>query len=73
MDIISLDYAENPKKGSKIFMESNIKIIGSQNIERSAEGAHRIFMANHFQVQQAARNYHAELCTLYPLASTKVA
>lgn len=60
-----------PKEGPKIFMESDIKITGMQNTKRSTEGACRIFMPNHSQVQRAARNDHAELCTLYPLASTK--
>lgn len=70
---ISPDRAENPKKGPKMFTESDIKIIGTQNIERSAEGARCIFMPNHSQVQQVAHNDHAELCTLYLLASTKAA
>lgn len=70
---ISPDRVENPKKGPKIFTESNIKISGTQNIERFAEGARHIFMPNHSQVRRVARNDHAELCTLYPLASTKAA
>lgn len=70
---ISPDRAENPKKGPKIFTESDIKISGTQNIERPAEGARCIFMPNHSQVRRAARNDHAELCTLNPLASTKAA
>lgn len=65
---ISPNCAENPKKGPKIFTESNIKITGTQNI-----GARHIFMPNHSQVRRVAGNGHAELCTLYPLASTKAA
>lgn len=65
------DRAENPGKAPEIFMESDIKISGTQNIERPAEGACRIFMPNHSGVERAAGEEHAELCALYLLASTK--
>lgn len=73
VNIMSVDRAENPKTGPKIFTESDIKIIGTMNMERSTEGASHIFMPNHSQVRQAASNDHAELCTFYPLTSTKAA
>lgn len=70
---LSPDCAEKPGNATEIFMESDIKISGTQNIERSAEGARHIFMPNHSQVQRAARKDHAELCALYPLASCQAA
>lgn len=34
------DQAKNPKKGPKLFMESDIKISRTQNIDRSTKGAY---------------------------------
>lgn len=70
---LSSDRAEKPGKAPEIFAESDIKISGTQNIERSAEGARHIFMPNHSQVRRAARKDHAELCALCPLASCQAA
>lgn len=46
-------------------METNMRICGMQNIQHSGECAHRVFMANHSEVQWIACNEHRELCTLY--------
>lgn len=64
---------KHPEKGPEIFTESGIKVSGTQNIERSVKGERRIFTPNHSQVRRAAHNVHAELCALYPSASTKAA
>lgn len=42
---------------------------GMQNTQLSGECACHIFMANHSEVQWMAYKEHAELCTLYQLAS----
>lgn len=44
---------------------------GMQNGQLSGECAWHIFMANHSEVQRMAYKEHAELCTLYQLASVE--